>query len=147
MKFWFLSLLAVLGVISAQAHAGSQDILIKDAYAYASAPSQKNGAVFMKIENHTGQEYKVISAASDAAEQVELHTHSMDGGIMMMREVSHYALPSGEVTHLEPSGHHIMLMGLSEPLVAGEHFSMTLEIQDHDTIEVDVIVTAPGEGL
>ena len=86
-----------------------------------------------------------VSASSDIAERVELHTHLMDGDVMMMREVEAYDLPAGESVTLEPMGHHIMLFDLDHRLNAGEHFPVTISFQMHDPVIVDVKIVNPGE--
>ena len=56
----------------------AQDIKIVDAYARASAMMSKSGAAFMVIENHGAADDRLVAAASDVAELVELHTHKED---------------------------------------------------------------------
>ena len=129
-------------------------IEVEKAYAFATAPQQKNGAVFgvirnLGVEHLSGKDLVVHKAESDVAERIELHTHEMDGDTMMMREVERYDLPDGKVLTLEPMGYHIMLIGLKEPLKEGESFPMTVYIgdgSDHDYggVTFDVDVVAPG---
>ena len=57
---------------------------IADAYAYATTSVQTNGAVFFELSNINAQDDRIVSAHADVSEKVELHTHEMDGGIMMM---------------------------------------------------------------
>lgn len=132
----------VLCGVSVPSWAG--DIKGYEAYAYATAGSQKNGAVFMQLENQSDVDTKVLSAEAGVAEKVELHTHMMDGDKMMMRQVDGYDLPAGQHIVLHPAGHHIMLMGLREKLTAGDQFEMTLSFDHHDPIIVDVQVVSPG---
>ena len=127
------------------AQAGNSNVMVENAYALATTSVQKNGAAFMTLVNEDGQDHHVISASSDVAERIELHTHIMDGDVMMMREVEAYDLPAGESVTLEPMGHHIMLMGLKAPLKAGEHFPLSLSLKDGSTLDVDVIIKNPGD--
>lgn len=127
------------------AQAEDTNILVENPYALATTSVQKNGAVFMTLMNESGQDHSVVSAASDVAERIELHTHLMDGDMMMMREVDAYTLPAGESVTLEPMGHHIMLMGLKAPLQAGESFPLTLSLKDGSTLDVDVMIKNPGD--
>jgi copper(I)-binding protein len=122
------------------------NISVSGAYAYATTKVQRHGAVFMEITNNGDTADKVIAATADKSEKVELHTHTMDEGIMMMREVESYELPVGETTTLEPMGHHIMLMGLNAPLAAGETFPVTLTLENQGAVEVQVEIKALGDG-
>ena len=132
-------------------------VRVENPYAYATSKVQKNGAVFMTIhykhhyeseEDKAGSEHgplKIINAESDVAERVELHTHVMDGDMMMMREVEHYEIPHDGSVTLEPMGHHIMLMGLKQPLKAGESFPVTLHLDDGQKRTYDVLIKNPGD--
>lgn len=129
-------------------------IEVETLYAYATSPVQKNGAVFgsiknLGVEHLSGKDLVIRKVESDAAEKVELHTHIMDGDVMMMREVSEYALPDGESLTLQPMGNHIMLFGLKEPLKIGETFPITIFIGDgyshaYGGVEAMVEIVAPG---
>ena len=119
-------------------------ITVEQAYAYPTSESMKNGAVFLTIHNTMPMPDRVIAAfADEVTDHAELHTHIMDGDKMMMREVEAYDIPAGEITKLNPMGHHIMLMGLKKPLVEGETFRLTLDFERGDDITTTVTVGAP----
>lgn len=99
---------------------------IEHAYSYATAPTQQNGAAFFHLENESDQALQITAAHADVAERTELHTHVMDGDVMMMRQVDSFTVPAGETLVLEPMGHHVMFMGLKAPLAEGESFPLTL---------------------
>ncbi|MGH1398735.1 MAG: copper chaperone PCu(A)C [Alphaproteobacteria bacterium] len=119
-------------------------VSITDAYAFATAESQKNGAIFATIMNKGEEDAKITAASADVSESVELHTHTMDGDVMQMREVENYEVKAGADITLKPMGHHIMLMGLKEPLKAGESFVASVTLEDGSEIGFPVIVRAPG---
>ncbi len=116
----------------------------ENGYAYATTSVQKNGAAFLTITNVSDAPAKIISASSDIAEKVELHTHIMEDDIMMMREVEAYDVPAGGTITLKPTGHHLMLMGLTRPLKAGESFPLTLVSENNGEMNVDITVKSPG---
>lgn len=151
MSFRLLGLLSVLVIgFTANSFAEEQPmptINISGAYAYATTSVQKNGAVFLEVKNQTSEGMLVTQAATDVAERVELHTHDMDGDIMMMHEVEHYGVAPDETLVLEPMGHHIMLMGLKEPLKAGETFPLTLTIEPLGELAIEVTVKNPGDAM
>lgn len=117
---------------------------ISEPYALATTSVQKHGAAFMKIVNISGNDLNITSAHSPVAERVELHTHKMDGGVMMMRQVESIMIPVDVLHRLEPAGDHIMLMGLKAPLKAGESFPLTL-VTEAGEVVVDVPVKNPGD--
>ena len=118
--------------------AGDPVIVFERAYTYPTSPKQKNGAAFLQVTNTGEADVRIVRAETDVAERVELHTHSMDGGIMMMREIEGYDVPAGGVLVLEPTGHHIMLLDLKAPLVEGESFELILHDEDGAQYHVEV---------
>jgi copper(I)-binding protein len=70
-----------------------------------------------------------------------MHTMSMDGNVMKMREVSSIELkPSVKVSMKPGDGYHIMLIGLKQPLKIGDKFPLTLTFEKAGKAEVTVWV-------
>ncbi|MEM7650840.1 MAG: copper chaperone PCu(A)C [Pseudomonadota bacterium] len=147
MKHVFLSLIFVaLSALISPAHtAEGQLIKVENAYVLATSPVQKNGAAFMSIQNLSQKDLKILSVEADVAERVEMHTHAMDGDIMMMREVESFDIPAEGVAMLKPMGDHIMFMGLKAPLEAGTTTFLTLTLGDESEIGVEVPVVLPAD--
>ena len=118
------------------------DITVSDAYVRSSTPASKSGAVFMVLSNGGDTEDRLIGASTDAADRAELHTHLQDGnGVMRMVEVKDgIAIPAGGTHALARGGDHVMLMGLSPPLVQGEEITMTLTFEAAGKVEITVPV-------
>lgn len=112
---------------------------IVDARARAMPPSAANSAAFMTLRN-SGPAAALVEAKADVSETVELHTHTHVDGVMKMRRLPKIPLPAGADTVLEPGGLHVMLIGLRDPLVAGQRFDLTLVFEDasQKTVEVEV---------
>ncbi|WP_113912273.1 copper chaperone PCu(A)C [Roseovarius dicentrarchi] len=133
--------LAATAAIALAMPAFAQSIEVQDPYARSASPTAKTGAAFMHIVN-TGEADRLISAASPAAELVQLHTHMESGdGVMQMVHVEEgFDLPAGETIRLERGGKHVMLMGLTEPMEQGATVSVTLTFENAGDIVVDVPV-------
>lgn len=126
-------------------------IMVKDPYARASTPTSVSGAAFMTLMNHGAEDDRLISARSDIAERVELHTHIEDtNGVMRMVEVKDgFAVPAGGMYALERGGAHVMFMGLKQPLVQGETVPLTLVFEKAGEVTLDVpvdLTRKPGAG-
>ena len=80
---------------------------------------------------------------ADAAEVVELHTHSMKDGMMQMRRVEKIDIPAGAETKLQPGGLHVMMIGLKQELKPEQEVTLTLVFEDGSKAEV----TAPVRKL
>ena len=119
--------------------AAKADILVEDAYARAS--NMMAGAAFMTITNTGDADDRLLSAASAAAERVELHTHVMDGDVMRMIEVEEgFAIAAGETHALARGGDHVMFMGLAAPFEDGATVEVTLTFEQAGEVVVEIPV-------
>ncbi|MDW4499128.1 copper chaperone PCu(A)C [Sulfitobacter sp. D35] len=118
------------------------DIVVSDAYARSSRPDAPVGAVFMVIENGSETADRLIAAQTSASMRAELHTHVQNAdGVMSMVEVEDgIVIPAGGAHTLERGGDHVMLMGLTEPLVDGASISVTLSFEMAGDVTVEVPV-------
>jgi copper(I)-binding protein len=102
----------------------------------------KSGAAFMQIMNHTAEDDRLISVASDIAKRVELHTHKdMGEGVMKMMEVEDgFVIPAGGMHRLTRGGDHVMFMGLTQDMVQGESVEVTLTFEKAGEMVVQIPV-------
>jgi len=122
------------------------EVSAKDFWARAGM-KDGNSAAYMLLQNGTDADDELIGAASDAAQAVELHLSQMkaDGTMEMIQQQS-IALPAGEKTELKPGSYHIMLIGLTRDLKAGDEISLTLKFKNR----ADITLTIPvkdAEGM
>lgn len=95
-------------------------------------------AVFGTLENAGSADLTIAGVESDAAEMVQLHEITADGA---MREIEgDVVIPADGSLELSPGGNHIMLMGLSRALQAGDEVSVTLRFDDGTSREFTVLV-------
>jgi copper(I)-binding protein len=87
----------------------------------------------------------LVSASSPAVDKVEIHTMTMDGGVMKMRPLPDgIAIPAGGTAKLAPGGYHMMLLGLKAPLVEGKLVPLTLNFAKAGPVKVQLKVEAAG---
>jgi copper(I)-binding protein len=98
---------------------------IRNAWARPAAEGD-NGAVYFVIENGTSQNDVLLSGRTDIASVVELHESQREGDHMSMHQQDEVVLPAGEAVEFSPGGLHMMLVGLTRELKAGETFDITL---------------------
>lgn len=140
-------LVVCIAVSAAQAHSFKLgEIAIDHPYARATAAGQAAGGGYLKLENK-GADDKLLSASADVAASVELHSMSMEGDVMRMRQVDNIALPKGKTVELKPGGLHIMFMGLKAPLKNGDKFPLKLKFEKAGEVTVTVNVEASGGEL
>jgi periplasmic copper chaperone A len=139
----------VLSATTSLAHAHSfklGEITIGHPYARTTAAGQASGGGYLKLEN-SGADDKLLSATAEVATSVELHSMSMEGDVMRMRQVDGIALPKGKTVELKPGGLHIMFVGLKAPLKNGDKFPMKLKFEKSGEVTVTVNVEAGGGEL
>ena len=110
--------------------AQAQPVAVKDAWVRAPAPGQKVAGAYMELVSRT---HTVLTAvASPVAARVELHSTSMEEGVMRMRLVARIELPAGKPVKLAPGGLHIMLVDIKQPLKPGDKVPLILTVQRAD---------------
>ena len=87
---------------------------------------------------------RLLSASSPQANLVQIHASRIESGMMMMSELRDgLPLPAGAPVALAPGGNHLMLMGVDEPLVAGDAVTLTLTFESSPPLEVTATVGQP----
>jgi copper(I)-binding protein len=119
----------------------ADSITIEDAWVKAADDGMS--AAFGTLENSGDTDITVVSAESPASTMIELHeTVENDAGEMVMQaKKGGFVIPAGGSLELAPGANHIMLMGLTAPLVAGDDATFTLTLSDGSSYEF----TAPAK--
>jgi copper(I)-binding protein len=112
---------------------------VLNAYA-AATPAGGTGGAFMTIQGG-GEDDVLLSASYPKAQRVEIHrTSASEDGMMQMERLDQLAISAGRQVQLEPGGLHVMLIGLTDPLTAGETLELTLTFEEAGTVVVPVEV-------
>ncbi len=110
----------------------AQDIVaIKDAWVRPSAPGQDVGAAYMTLVST--QNVSLVHAESNVTKSVEIHSMTMQNGVMKMRMLEKLALSANKPYKLEPGGFHLMLFDLKQPLAEGQQVEFELTFKSDDT--------------
>ena len=117
--------LVVLACIAGAAQAG---VTATDAWVRGTVPAQKVTGAFVTLAST--KEAKLVAVSTPAAKSAEIHASEEKGGIMQMHAVEAIALPAGKRVELKPGGFHIMLVGLTRALSAGDQVALTFTIED-----------------
>lgn len=89
-------------------------------------------------------EDRLVSVESPAAARGEIHTMSMDGGVMRMRKLPDgLALPAGKAVALKPGADHLMLIGPKVQLKEGAKVPMTLKFKSAPPLTIEAVVKTP----
>jgi len=137
-------MLAIASSTPVLAGSAADEVLVTNPYVRAVPAVMQNSAAFMTLKNTGTNDHAVVSAVSDAAKVVELHTHVQDGEVMRMRQVDQISIQAGDTTVLEPGGLHVMLLGLTSPLGIGSNVEVNLTFSDGSTKSVVAPIKAVG---
>ena len=119
----------------------NHSVAVLDAWARANAPGQTVGAAYMTLIS--AQDSTMVKVESDIAGTVQIHSMSMDNGVMKMRMLEELPLPAGKAEKLAPGGFHLMLFDLKKPLTAGESVKLTLTFRGNAGKVTQQVVTLP----
>jgi periplasmic copper chaperone A len=116
------------------------DIEITNTWARPTVQGQQGGGGFVSFKNKGKTDDKLMSASSPAAARMELHTMSMEGNVMRMRQVPNIELKAGESVELKPGGMHLMFLDITKPLEKGTKVPVTFVFEKAGKVTVDVSV-------
>ena len=117
---------------------------VMDAWSRPTMTSTQPGAVFLAITNHQAEADTLLGASTPRAEKVEIHGHRHEDGVVAMFMMDELNVPAGETTALAPGGLHLMLFGLTEPLVEGDVYPLSLTFARAGVVDVEVSVGTVG---
>lgn len=116
-------------------------VAVEGAWVRATVKGQAATGGFMTLRSD--RDLTLVGFRSAAAPHAELHEMKMDGDVMRMRAIERLPLPAGKPVTLRPGGHHLMLMGLTQQLSAGQTINLELLLQDAQGASVVQSVAVP----
>ncbi len=134
--------LAAFLLVAGAAAAQTGSVAVRDAWARATPGKAEIGAAYLTLESPIAD--RLTGVSTPIAKTAQLHTMTMEGGIMKMRPLAGLDLPAGQEVALKPGATHIMLLGLTEKLRSGQYFPLTLTFEKSGTREVTVGVEKAG---
>jgi copper(I)-binding protein len=120
------------------------DLVVENPWARESVTP--TGAAYLTVRNGGDQDDRLIGVSAAVADRAELHSSTMQDGVMRMRPVEAAEVPAGGEAVLEPGGLHVMLIGLRAPLEEGSSFALTLEFEKAGEVEVMTTIEDIGHG-
>jgi copper(I)-binding protein len=120
-------------------------IHISQPWARATPKGASSGAAYLTITNKGTAPDRVSCVSSDASAQCQIHSMTMDNGVMKMRPVEGgLEIKPGETVTLKPSGFHVMLVDLKQPLQQGKMAEAMFKFENAGTVKVEFPIAAIG---
>ena len=95
------------------------------------------GGLYLTISNGGAAADALLGGTAAVCQQIEPHTMTMSGGIMTMTLASDgLPVPAGGTLTLTPDGDHLMLINLTQDLLPGTSFPVTLRFRDAGEVAV-----------
>ena len=138
--------LAALAAVPAQAadyDVGSMHI--SQPWSRATPKGAAAGAAYMTITNKGTAPDRVSCVSDDASAQCQIHSMTMEDGVMKMRPVEGgLGIKPGETVTLKPGSFHVMLLDLKHPLEQGQSVKATLKFDTAGTVDIEYPIAAIG---
>ena len=118
-----------------------------DAWCRPSPNGAKAGGCYVTLTAATDD--RLMGGSTPRAGSLQVHEMKTENGMMKMAELTAgLPLPAGQAVALAPGGNHLMLIGLTAPLVAGETVPLTFQFASAPAITVQAKVRQPAmEGM
>lgn len=123
MKNLSLVLLLLSAVLPVRAE---QAIDVQDAWIRHMAGDRPMAGYFV-MHNNSGEDRRLVGAASPAFGAVDMHETVEANGATSMRPVDSVVVPNGERFEFQPGGYHLMLMQRQEDLAVDDQVPVILE--------------------
>ena len=108
----------------------SADLVIRDAWIREAPPNATALAGYMMIENHSKKDLTLVGVSSPAFESIELHRSVHEQGVAKMMRQDAISIPARAKLTLKPGDYHLMLMGPTQRLRAGDEVTASLELDN-----------------
>ena len=138
MQRWMVVLMLTL--MTGVAHADSK-LSVEAGWVRWVPPVTGNSAAYFTLHNEGDSDKVLVAAESAVAKAVELHTVVQEGELMRMQPLQKLAVPAHDCVVFQPGSHHVMLIGLTQPLQEGQSVAMTLRFADGETLPLTLTVT------
>ena len=113
-----------LSTLSQSNSSFQESVSIKDIWVRTTNPGQDIGVAYMTFISPI--DMTLSSIKSNVASSVEIHSMTMQNGVMKMRMLDKLQLYAHKPYKLTPGGYHLMLFNLKKQLKVGEQVNFVL---------------------
>jgi periplasmic copper chaperone A len=120
-------------------------IVVTQAWSRATPGGSKIAGGYLTIENKGSIADRLLSASTDVAKKIEIHEMAVNDGVMTMHPVEGgLPIEPDRIVKFAPGGLHLMIVGLSAPLLQGDKVPVALKFEKAGEITVTFDVQAMG---
>jgi copper(I)-binding protein len=139
-----------IGLALAAGHASADDfkvgtLTVESPWSRATPSGASVGGGYLAIQNTGTESDRLIGGEVEAAKTFQIHNMTMDGDVAKMREVTEgVEIKPGQTVKFEPGATHLMFVGLTQPLRAGQKFSGTLRFEHAGIVHIEYQIVPMG---
>jgi periplasmic copper chaperone A len=141
-------IVAALTLCAGSANAMDYDvgsIHIANPWARVAPKGAKTTAGYLTITNKGTTPDRLTCVSVAVAAKCEIHSMTMDGGVMQMRLMPDgLMIKPGETVEFKPGSFHLMFVDLNAPLEAGKTVKGTLKLDQAGTVDVEYALSPVG---
>ena len=116
------------------------EVIVREVWVRSTPGTARGSAAYAIIENTSAKADRLMEVSSPDADKVEIHESKMNGAIMSMSPIETVPVPARGTLDLKPGGVHVMIMGLTRPLKAGETLPLTFSFEFFGDVDVNAMV-------
>ena len=134
-----LGLLSLLPVAAAAecVSVSAGDLTISKPWSRVTIGTERPAVFYVVIQNNGDTDDRLTGIETPIAAMPMLHQTVVTDGVASMPHAEVIDIPAGETVALAPGGYHGMLMDLTEALVDGQTFPVTLTFEKAGEVTVD----------
>lgn len=110
-------------------------LIVQEAWA-RQVPGSDVAAVYFTLRNPSAKSITITGVESPRASHAMIHETRTEGGQSRMRPHEQLVVAPGQTVKLEPGGLHVMLHGLTPPVVVGQSVPLVLLLGDGSKLQV-----------
>lgn len=114
------------------------DIAIR--HPWATPTQTTDGAGYLTLKNRGTQDDRLIAVLTTAAAKATLYASVKRKADNKAEPINTVIISAGREIRLAPGGPYIRFIGLNQPLMDGDRFSIVLQFQNAGEIAVDMVV-------
>ena len=114
-------------------------IEVSNPYIYKPFVGARSAAGYLIIRNNAHKELNLLQVSTALGRAMLHKTTTTDDGIVKMEHLMEVNIPAGDELIMQPGGIHVMIMGISRPLIVGEKIPAKLKFSNG--LEMDIEFT------
>lgn len=115
-------------------------VSVSDGYIRETIPGTTITSAYMTLQNSQPEVLTLAGVTSQVSDRIEIHEHTMDNGMMKMRQRDFIVIPAQSSVKLKPGGLHLMIFDIKSPLVAEQIIPLTLHFSDGKSTNINMPV-------